>query len=223
MNAESAYIPALKYSWLTKLYDFLMRNFLREEVFKSKLIESVRVINPEHILDIGCGTATLTIKLAKAFPDACVTGLDGDPDILRIAQHKIDNSKLKVRLIEGMSFNAPIDSNLFDLVTSSLMLHHLNAVNKYETLKEVHRVLKPEGMISIADWGAPSNFLMRLTFYLVQILDGFETTADNVNGRIPEFLERAGFKEVKELERVNTLFGTISLYSAKKIRNLKIL
>ena len=216
MNAQNSYIPALKYSWLTQFYDTLLNTFLREKTFKSKLIESVRSINPKHILDIGCGTATLSLMMEASFPEACVTGLDGDEKILTIGKGKIGQLKSSVRLIQAMSYAIPLSSGLFDVVTSSLMLHHLNAEDKAKTLKEVYRVLRPNGTIAIADWGKPSNFLMRLVFYLVQFLDGFETTTDNVRGRIPEYLSNAGFGAVTEIEKLDTLLGTISIYQGTK-------
>lgn len=216
MNANGNFIPALKYNWLTQFYDGLLNTFLREKTFKSKLIESVRQINPKHILDIGCGTATLSLMMEKAYPEACVTGLDGDEKILAIAKHKGAEMQSKIRLIQAMSYDIPVSNGLFDVVTSSLMLHHLNAENKRRTLKEVHRVLQPNGTVAIADWGKPSNFIMRGVFYLVQFLDGFETTTDNVKGRIPEYLTHAGFNDVKEIEKIDTILGTVSIYQGKK-------
>ncbi len=216
MNATSTYIPALKYNWLTQFYDGIISNFLREETFKSKLIESFRANNPKHILDIGCGTATLSLMMEKAFPEACVTGLDGDEKILALAKQKIKKLNSKVRLVKAMSYNIPGGSNLFHVVTSSLMLHHLTPSDKAKTLSDVYRVLQPNGIIAIADWGKPSNFLMRLAFYIVQFVDGFESTSDNVSGKIPAYLVDAGFKEVEVVEKINTIMGTVSIYRGKK-------
>ena len=216
MNAQSNYIPALKYNWLTQFYDGLINTFLREKTFKSKLIESFKSRNPKHILDIGCGTATLSLMMENSFPEACVTGLDGDDQILAIAKEKAGRAQSKIRFIQAMSYNVPVSANLFDVVTSSLMLHHLNALDKEKTLEEVYRVLQPNGTIAIADWGKPSNFLMRFVFYIVQFLDGFETTTDNVKGKIPEYLINAGFNEVKEIGKIDTILGTVSIYQGKK-------
>lgn len=214
-NAQN-YIPALKYNWLTVFYDRLLNTFLREQTFKSRLIESIRSSNPKHILDIGCGTATLSLMMEGAFPEACVTGLDGDDKILVIAKRKGLESQSKIRFVQAMSYAIPVSAGLFDVVTSSLMLHHLNAEDKTKTLKEVYRVLQPNGTIAIADWGKPSNFIMRIVFYLVQFLDGFETTTDNVKGKIPEYLTNAGFRNVNEIETIDTVLGTVSIYQGKK-------
>jgi ubiquinone/menaquinone biosynthesis C-methylase UbiE len=216
INTQSNYIPALKYNWLTQFYDTLINTFLREKTFKSKLIESIKPGNPKHILDIGCGTATLSLMMERTFPEACVTGLDGDEKILAIAKQKMVETQSKIRLIQAMSYSIPASAGLFDVVTSSLMLHHLSPEGKEKTLKEVYRVLQSNGTIAIADWGKPSNFVMRGVFYLVQLLDGFETTTDNVNGKIPEYLTHAGFVEVNEIEKIDTILGTVSIYQGKK-------
>lgn len=66
---------------------------------------------------------------------------------------------------------------------------------------------------------APSHRLMRLLFHSVQFLDGFETTADNVSGLLPEIFETAGFHDVSTHGEIRTICGTMTLYSAAKPRN----
>lgn len=48
----------------------------------------------------------------------------------------------------------------------------------------------------------------------VQLLDGFETTGDNVRGMLPRLIERAGFTDVRETHRRRTVFGTLALLRA---------
>ena len=50
---NKAYIPALKYYWLTGFYDWLIDTFLREQYFKTILINQAAIKNPENIVDIG--------------------------------------------------------------------------------------------------------------------------------------------------------------------------
>jgi len=59
---------------------------------------------------------------------------------------------------------------------------------------------------------------MRMAFLLVQVLDGFETTGDNVAGLLPELIRTAGFGSVQESARYMTVVGTLSLYTAWKPR-----
>ena len=58
---------------------------------------------------------------------------------------------------------------------------------------------------------------MRFTFGIVQILDGFKTTNDNVKGKIPEYIASAGFKNVLITQSINTSLGTFSYFKAQKV------
>ena len=104
----------------------------------------------------------------------------------------------------------------FDRVLSSFLLHHLTKENKLKTLTEILRVLKPGGEFHLADWGKAQNMIMRLAFLDIQLLDGFETTSENVQGLLTRYLEDAGFESVEETKRYTTVFGTLSLYKALK-------
>jgi ubiquinone/menaquinone biosynthesis C-methylase UbiE len=115
-----------------------------------------------------------------------------------------------------MAFDLPYADASFDRVISSLLFHHLARENKERTLREISRVLRPKGMLHVADWGKAQNLPMRVAFLLVQMLDGFTTTADNVRGLLPELIRAAGFESVQESVRYITIVGTLSLYEARK-------
>lgn len=207
------YIPALSYEWFTPFYDPLMQLFMRESTFKLCLVEQARIEKGYHLLDIGCGTATLTILIKKVHPDADVIGLDGDPEILKMAKTKINRAGLDIELDEGLSFELPYPDNSYDRVVSSLVFHHLNRENKIRTIKEIFRVLSPGGELHVADFGKPHNTLMYLISLVFQHL---EETRDNINGILPDMFQKAGFEQVEETARFMTVFGTVSLYRAKK-------
>ena len=116
-----------------------------------------------------------------------------------------------------MSFDLPYPNESFDRVMSSLFFHHLTRENKLETLREARRVLKAGGEFHVADWGFPANSLMRLGSYFIQLLDGFETTADNFDGLLPELMAEAGLEAIEEKNHFNSVFGTIRLHRARKI------
>lgn len=209
------YIPALKHNWLTPLYDPLIHWF--ESAFKSQLVEQAKIASGHRVLDLGCGTATLTLLIKQTQPDAAVVGLDGDPNILEIAKAKAAKAGLLITLDQGMSFDLPYPDNSFDRVLSSLVFHHLTRENKIRTLKEVFRVLTPNGELHIADWGKAQNALMRMAFLPVQMLDGFRTTADNVKGLLPGLLSTAGFEDIQQTVHYSTLLGTLTLLQARKL------
>ncbi|MEB1807435.1 MAG: methyltransferase domain-containing protein [Bacillaceae bacterium] len=169
-----------------------------------------------NILDIGCGTGTIMLKIKEKFPDTNVSGLDADWKVLGIARQKAEQRGMEIEFKKGISNDIPYKNTTFDVVVSSLFFHHLTEPNKKRTLKEIYRVLKNEGEIHIADFGKPNNLLMRLCFYTIQMLDGFKTTSDNVKGMIPIYLEDCGFINIKETSKFMTIFGTISVYRAKK-------
>ncbi|MBD2307300.1 methyltransferase domain-containing protein [Chroococcidiopsis sp. FACHB-1243] len=215
---HNKYIPALKYDWLTPVYDPLLKWTMGEFAFKRQLVRQAGIEKGNRVLDLGCGTATLTLLLKKSHPEAEVVGLDGDPKVLEIAKTKAVKTGLKIALDRGMAFELPYPDRSFDRVLSSLVFHHLTRDNKVRTLKEVFRVLKPGGELHVADWGKPQNTLMRVAFLLVQMLDGFNTTADSVNGLLPELFSQAGFEDIQQTDRHMTLFGTLALYRARKTK-----
>ncbi len=105
----------------------------------------------------------------------------------------------------------------FDRCLSSLFFHHLNIKNKEKTFREIYRILKPAGELHTADWGKPSNDLIRFLFYQIQLLDGFESASDNINGMLPELMRSAGFDNVNIVDKIPSIFGTMTLYSAAKL------
>lgn len=215
-ESESKYVPALSYDSLTVIYDPVARLTTREHEFKSALIRQARIADGNRVLDVGCGTGTLAVA-AKLSARACeVTGLDGDPAILKQARAKTQRAGVEINFNEGMSFALPYADASFDRVLSSLFFHHLTRENKLKTLSEAHRVLKPGGELHIADWGTPDNLLMKVGSFLVQKFDGVKTTADSFNGLLPKFVKQTGFVAVEETLHFNSLFGTIRLLKARK-------
>ncbi len=83
------YVPALSFGMLTRLYDPVMKLAIPENKIKNSLVQHANIGKDKRILDLGCGTATLTILIKKSYPDADVIGLDGDPKILELARSNI--------------------------------------------------------------------------------------------------------------------------------------
>lgn len=215
MKNES-YIPALSYESLTPFYDTVVRLTTREKAFKSALIAGARIGSHHHVLDLGCGTGTLTLLIKEAVPSAETIGLDADAKVLDIARRKTAARQLEIQFDQGMSYALEYPAQKFDRVISSLFFHHLGRSQKLQSLREVLRVLKIGGELHIADWGKPSNLPMRFASYGIKLLDGRETTADNFNGLLPSLLEESGFRKIEESQSFDTLFGTVRLHSSIK-------
>lgn len=211
---EDRYVPALRFHWLTRFYDPVVALTTREKVFRQKLVALVASTNTTRVLDLACGTGTLARMIRLNSPDLTVHGLDGDSKVLEMARDKSRRKNLEIHFDHGMSFDMPYPDHSFDVLLSSLFFHHLSTVNKQRTMSEIRRVLKPGGSLFICDWGKPANPMVKLSFYLVRILDGFDVTQDNAQGRLPGLIENAGFKQVKTVERITTVLGTLDLITA---------
>ncbi len=216
MQDSPPIVYALKYRWLTALYDPVVRITTREATFRHALLEQAAILSGHRLLDVGCGTGSFLCLAVQAIPGIEAVGLDADPNILDIARRKAEAAGLTLSLDQGYSYSLPYPDNSFDRVVSSLFFHHLSADDKLRTFREMHRVLKPGGQLHVADWGKAANPLMRGLFLLVQLLDGFATTADNVAGRLPDLMARTKFTQVRECQQLGTILGTLSLYSAIK-------
>lgn len=210
---KDRYIPALRFRWLTPLYDPLLKWGMGEESFKKGLIEQANILPGQRVLDLGCGTGTLTILIGQRYPQAEIVGIDGDSAVLKIAQSKAESAGVKVVWDFGLAFELPYPDGSFDRVLSSLVTHHLSAENKRRTFGEVWRVLRPGGEFHIADFGKPRSAGMRL---LTMFTRRLEETKDNFEGLLPGMLREAGFLEVAELKYRATLFGPLTLIRARK-------
>ena len=207
----SNYIPALSFRWLTPLYDPLLKWVMREETFKRKLVQQANIQPKMKVLDLGCGTGTLTLMLKQTYPEAEIIGMDGDPQVLDIARDK--SSGANIQWDEGLASSLPYPDSVFDRVVTSLVIHHLVTDDKRRAFNEIHRVLKPYGELHVLDFGAPHSSLTR---FMTSYMRRLEEAADNFDGQILLFVTEAGFGEVKEAQNFVTIFGPLSLWRAVK-------
>jgi ubiquinone/menaquinone biosynthesis C-methylase UbiE len=211
------FVPALGCDFLTPFYDKVVGLTTREADFKKALVQQASVERHHWVLDLACGTGTLTIMVKEAAPEADVTGIDGDRQILEFARSTALAKHADIKFETGLLFDLPYRNESFDRVVSSLFFHHLSRGNKEKTLREVWRVLKPAGELHTADWGKPSNILSAIASFSIKLHVAFETTSENFNGLLPALIEELGFGDVKETRSFDTVFGTIRLY--KSIKN----
>ncbi len=211
MSPPEKYIPALSYDRLTPLFDPLLRWSLRELELKRRLIVQAQIESGQRVLDLGCGTATLTILIKQTHPAAEVFGLDGDCKILGIAEAKVAKADVTIALDHGLAYELPYPDRSFDRVVSSLVIHHLTTENKRRAFNEIYRVLRPGGELHVLDFGRPHNLYTSIVSPLIRRL---EEAADNVQGLLPEMMREAGFDQVEVTRRFTTIFGTLALYRA---------
>ena len=104
----------------------------------------------ESILELGAGTGNLTVLVQDAFPDATVRAVDVSAESLDICQNRVTPpSRLEVRVadIRELEFDEP----KFDLIVSSIAIHHLEPTAKRELFSKCRRWLRPGGIFTFAD------------------------------------------------------------------------
>jgi ubiquinone/menaquinone biosynthesis C-methylase UbiE len=213
-EAEPRYVPAARWRIFTRLYDPILALTMREKRFRAEMLRRLERDLPEGgtAVDVGCGTGTFALALKEHRPATEVVGVDGDEEILALAQAKPGAARIEWR--EGLAQEVPVQSGSADVVTISLVLHHLLPDDKRRALAEARRILKPGGRLHVADWGRPSDPLMSGAFFVAQAIDGFDRTADHRAGRLPAFIAAAGFESVERYGRFRTGFGVVDLLRA---------
>lgn len=208
--AHAPYIPALRFHWLTPVYDPVLRWAFPEQRLKRFLVEQVGA--PAAILDLGCGTGTLTRMLQSERPGAHIVGIDIDSTVLATAYHKaVQTGDAGAGLVRGSATLLPFGDASFDVLVTSLVMHHLTRVNKAAALRECLRVLCPGGVLLLADFAAPRTRYARTVAGLVRRLEEVE---DNVRGRLPGFMAGAGFVDIQALAHFGSVLGTLTVYRA---------
>ncbi len=210
-GSERSYIPAAGRDWLLPFYD-TVQWLLGGHRVRAALLEAADVRPGMRLLDVGCGTGSFVVQLARARPGVEVTGLDPDPLALGRTRRKLERAGLAARLDQGFADSMPYADGAFDRVFSSFMFHHLSREVKEGMLGEVRRVLSPGGALHLADFGGGGH----AHGIVARFFHRHEELADNFDGGIPRLLEAAGLGEVREVSSRGTLFGRVTHYEARR-------
>jgi demethylmenaquinone methyltransferase/2-methoxy-6-polyprenyl-1,4-benzoquinol methylase len=201
-----------------KISSFLSFGIIKK--WQRELLKDLSLSN-KTVLDLACGTGEISHLIENK--TKMTVGLDYSLSMLKVAKEK----NKKTIFVQGDALNLPFKDNSFDLVTVSLGLRHFDDLEK--SLKEIKRVLKPEGKVRILEVSIPKNqFLQKffvgfLKFFVLPIgkFLSKEDVSEHLFGtilRFPhnekflEFSKKVGFSDgkVKPL-----LFGIASIYELK--------
>jgi ubiquinone/menaquinone biosynthesis C-methylase UbiE len=208
------YVPAAGWRTFTRAYDVVVALTMRERRWRPALTEAVIGGLPADatVVDVGSGTGTQAIALVRARPDAHVVAVEGDAEAEAMARRKAGAERVDWR--RGLASALPLADAGAHRVVMSLLLHHLPPDGKRAALAEARRVLVPGGQLHVADWGRPTDPLMRCCFFGLQLIDGFTGTRDHAAGRLHEFIADAGFVEARTYRRLRTTWGSLELLRA---------
>lgn len=173
----------------------------------------------QKVLDIGCGTGALTLR--AALKGANVKGIDINPQMLEIAKKHAAEVKdeQNVELCEmGVAELGGEEAESYDVVMSGLCFSELTENELIYTLEEVRRILKPDGLLLIADETRPESIPKKvltwlIKFPLVIITYIITQTTSSAVKNLPAKIEEAGL--FIESVRLNKMGDFIELVGRK--------
>ena len=157
----------------------------------------------ERVLDVGCGTGSLTILASKRVgTTGRVHGVDASPQMLARARRKTVRARLHIDYRLAGAEALPFPDATFDVILSSLMIHHLSPDVIGAALTEMRRVLVPGGRLLVVDLKQPA---LRRTIFLPLVLIHRKKSSEHGHAHAPQghphrlltALEETGFVDVK--------------------------
>lgn len=129
-----------------------------DRAFREHLAGLAHLVAGESVLDIGCGTGTLAIVAKRQVGESGrVSGIDASPAMIARATSKAAKAGIDVSFKNAVAEELPFSNGQFDVVLSTLMLHHLPRNVRQQCAREIRRVLKPQGRVLVADFGVPQR------------------------------------------------------------------
>jgi ubiquinone/menaquinone biosynthesis C-methylase UbiE len=217
LQGGEEFVPAAGSAAFTGAYDVIIALTDRVQKLRGGMVSAVKQatygIAEPRILEIGCGTGSLSIALATGITRAQVTGVDIDPEALAIAKAK--PHAYRVKWLKGNATDLPLDAGNWDAVVISLVLHHLTPEQQPVALAAARAALRPGGSLHVVDFAVPQGALPKLGWPLLQRIDGKRNTDPLGNGQLPTMIDAAGFAGRSLIARYGTVWGTHEQYAAR--------
>ncbi len=161
------------------------------------------------VLDVGCGTGELLVRLAAKYPNARLSGLDPVPEMLAVGRTKLSEN---VDLRAGWANELPWPDGAFDVVVSCNMFHYIT--HPVAAVQEMERVLRPGGRFVITDWCDDYLACRLCTAYLRLVSKAHYKTYRQAE--CVALLREAGHADAKvERYKINWLWGLMTAIAVK--------
>ena len=217
----------LMFNKIAKKYDLMnyIMSLGNHKKWEQEIVESIKFNSnkTDKILDIACGTGSLTQEIIKNSSNDQVIGLDFSDAMLKIAKNTVSN------LILGDSHYLPFKKNYFDHITIAYGIR--NFENITQSLQEVNYVLNNKGTLNIIEIIKPYNniksFIFKLGFFIFAPLFGLifshnfsaylylpkSSNSFLTENKINSLLQKNGFNKIATKKKA---FGSVILLNALK-------
>jgi SAM-dependent methyltransferase len=236
---DREFLPGMGKPWLLPLYDVFTR-LSGVRALHDRAAALADIAPGEIVLDVGCGTANLSLAVLRAQPDARVTGLDPDAAALRIAARKAARRRVPLTLVQGFADRLPTGDGSLDHIVSSLALHHVPDEGRVLFGREAFRALRSGGTVTIVDFGSSDGADGTAHGHGQGGMRGHRGirghhprgrghadrgrsavaanphTARNLEGGLVRLLADAGFADAREVEHVEHRYGPITFVQATR-------
>ncbi len=129
----------------------------RERRFRERLLAPVRLEAGESVLDVGCGTGALALAAKRHVGSTgSVYGVDASPEMIARATKKAAKARVEATFQTALAESLPFPDGRFDVVLSTVVLHHLPKKVREQSVREMRRVLKPRGRVLVVDFAGAS-------------------------------------------------------------------
>ncbi|MDT0645342.1 bifunctional demethylmenaquinone methyltransferase/2-methoxy-6-polyprenyl-1,4-benzoquinol methylase UbiE [Zunongwangia sp. F260] len=201
-----------------------------DEKWRRKVVALVTARRPKTILDIATGTGDLAIKMVNSGAEKIV-GLDLSEGMLAVGRKKISKKNLgqKIEMIRGDSEALPFEDNSFDAITVAFGVRNFENLEK--GLKEIFRVLSPDGIFVVLETSVPTKFPFKQGYRLyssliLPLVGKFFSKDQNAYSYLSKsaasfpygqafnnILKKSGFTNIEDKPQT---FGVATIYVATK-------
>ncbi|HXE73992.1 MAG TPA: class I SAM-dependent methyltransferase [Candidatus Nitrosotenuis sp.] len=149
------------------------------------------------LLDLGCGTGDITFRFARAYPEVQVIGVDGSPQMLRLALELCPPELAgRVRFVEGLVPHPPVPRGTYAAIVSNSLLHHLH---------------DPAALWSTLRWlGAPGTRVLIVDLRRPASTELAREMVERYAAGEPEILRRDFYNSLLAAFRVEEVAGQLS-------------
>ena len=143
-----------------------------------QILQEQLKIEPDSILDLGCGVGMSSFALQEIYPQAEITGVDLSPYFLAVAKYRAREKAKPVNWVHAAAESTGLPSASFDLVSACLMFHELPQTAAKEILIEARRLLRPGGYFAIMDMNPRSLIFQKMPPFVLTLLKSTEPYLD---------------------------------------------